>query len=231
MLGVVRAGARCPVCLGPGIGQTTCASGSALPMSGPHVMPPLGCENDPAVRPPPLLGTRSGSQRPPPRASSSPGLPVTTRSCNSSRDLQEWQRQADPAFGRPNSGAGQCVFSDATALASSLLSMDPSGKADRPMPAESENKMGLFTAKRFSTCRQRPDSSRRREPRAGLCPRRDPCAQDADTMRRSGVHGGLANGWQGRPRVPRHRRARDTGYRLEDVCPKSSWHRAARRMP
>ena len=39
-----RAGADYPACSGPGTGQTTCALG-APPMSRPHVIPQLGCEN------------------------------------------------------------------------------------------------------------------------------------------------------------------------------------------
>ena len=127
---------------------------------------------------------------------------------------------SDPASGRPGCGVGPCVLSHATAPARSLPSMDPCGKAGGPKPEATGNIMSLGTAERCSTRRPHSGSSRRPlTPRAGLRPRCDRGARDADAMRRSGVHGGLVSGWQRRPRVARQLRRRDTGCRLEEVVP------------
>ena len=120
-------------------------------MSGPRVMPPMAYDNDPTVRPPSLLGTRSGWQRPPPRASNSPGLPVT-RSRKSSRDLQEWQRQATPPLDAPVVARARVCFHTPLPRRGRLAlpSMGPRGRADRPLLEASGNVMSLATAERRS---------------------------------------------------------------------------------
>ena len=68
------------------------------------------------------------------------------------------QGTSDPAIGHPGSGVGRCVFSHATAPARSPPSMDPCGKADRPM------RIGTLATPRQRDCRTVPGP--RRQPGA-----------------------------------------------------------------
>ena len=68
--------------------------------------------------------------------------------------------QATPPLDAPVVAWARVRFHTPRPPARSLPSMDPCGKADRPMPEASGNVAGLATAERFSTCRPRGDGIR-----------------------------------------------------------------------
>ena len=165
MLGVVRAGANYSVCFGPGNGLTICTSGSVLPMSGPRVMPLLGCENDIGGRFTAETGCDSQGG-----ASVSDCAEVScvsaSRSAGAGRDAPT-VTGATPPLDAPVVAWVRVCFHTPRPRGRSLPSMDPCGKAGRPMPEASDKFVGLATADLFSTYRPRPAPRRGSRPPCG----------------------------------------------------------------
>ena len=145
----------------------------ALPMSRPRVTPQPGCENDIRGRFTAEPGWDSQGD-----ASVSDCAEVTC-ALASRRAVAGWDARAGTGATPPTDApvvAWARVCFTPTAPARSLPSMDPYGKAGRPMPEASGNIIGLGTVERFRTRRPRSGSSRQREPRVVICPT---CARSA----------------------------------------------------